>query len=133
MTASSALRGGRDGGEHPLVARECRPDIDAPAGERDHGLDVLEALAAFLAVEVLVRSVADDAGLRGQVEESEQSAAIALVQVSAGAPSGGAVDRDQAGRRREVAAGPVLRSHCGQGTISHIRLSRAGQKLMEKP
>lgn len=70
--------------EGSVVAQEGPQDTGAPAGERDNGLHVLAALTALLEVEVPVRAFADDAGLRRQVKDPAQTAAIALgpVQVA---------------------------------------------------
>src|SRR6185437_9942379 len=91
------------GGEGPVVAQQCPQDADSSAGEGDDGLDVLEAFGSLFEIEVAVGSVADDAGLRGEVEHPAQCPVVALgpVQV-AGAPAGVARDRHQPGRGGQV-------------------------------
>ena len=86
---SGRLRDGRCGGEGPVVAQEGPQHTGAASCEGDDGLDVFAAFAAFLEVVVPVGAVADDAGLRGEVDDSAQAAAVALgaVQV-AGAAAG---------------------------------------------
>jgi len=48
-----------------IVPQEGPQDVDAAAGKGDEGLDVFEALSAFLEVEVTVGSLAHHRRLRG--------------------------------------------------------------------
>lgn len=104
MRMSSDL-GGRDGADRgvgPVVAEQRPEDVDASPCQGSDGLDVLEALGTLLEVEVAVRSLADDAGLGGQVEHSSQTSAVAprTMQV-AGAASRVAWNGDQPSSRGE--------------------------------
>src|SRR4051812_49824905 len=78
MTMSSRLRDRWGGGEDPVVTQECPQHVHPAAGERDHGLDVFESLAAFFEVEVAVGAFTDDAALRRQVEHAAEAAAVTL-------------------------------------------------------
>ena len=59
-----------------MIAQERPQDVGAAAGERDDGLLVGAALGAFLQVVVAAGPFAHHAGLRGQVEDTSQRAAI---------------------------------------------------------
>lgn len=91
MTMSSRSVGCSGGGWHPgaVVAEQCPEDVDASEDQGDEGLDVFESLATFLEVEVAVGSLADDAGLRGEVEDPAQPAAVALGPMQVPGPAAG--------------------------------------------
>src|SRR3954468_25088428 len=100
MTLSSCDRGssGWFEGEGAVVAQEGPEDVDASSGERDDGLDVAQALAALLEVEVTTGPLADDAGLGGEVEHAAQASAVAVGSVQVPGPAAGvAGHRDESG------------------------------------
>src|SRR5215204_2291712 len=123
----TARRGGRSGGARPLgismllssglselwwrccpgsVFAEQRPkDVDAAAGEGDDGLAVSAAVGSFLEVVVAVRAGSHHAGLRREVADVPERAAIAqrAVQV-AGAPTRVVRDGHESGCCSKVAS-----------------------------
>lgn len=130
MTKTSRLRGGRGGGEDPVVAQECPQDAGPPTGESNDGLDVCAALSRLFEVEVPVRALPHRTCLRGEEKHPSQTAAQALRAVQATAPAAGVTgDPRKIGRTGQVAGvcvgreiscghdelGPEGRSHAGPG------------------
>ena len=95
---------GRRCGPGSVLAEQRPKDVDAAAGQGDDGLAVGAAVGSLLEVVVAVRAGAHHAGLRREVEDVSQRAAIAqrAVQV-AGAPAGVVRDGHESGCCGEVA------------------------------
>ena len=107
----------------PSVPEQCSENVDAPAGEGDHGLDELAAVASLLQVVVPVEAFADDAGLGQQVEDTAQASAVELGAVEvAGASTTVPGNRHKASGGCEVAdvgvRGQVARGDDELGTLN---------------
>lgn len=102
MTKSSRLRDWPGGSAYPVVTQECFQDAGSSARQGDDGPDVLQPFPAPSEVEVPVRPVADDADLRGHVDDPSQAGAVTPEPI-AGAASGAAGHRHKSGRRGQVA------------------------------
>ena len=111
MRKSSSSKSGCINDEQPVVAQQCPDHVHSSTRQGDNRLNVPHSFTSFLEVELAIRSIFDDRGLSGEVEDPPQSPAVAFGSVHvAGSATGIAGDRNQTGCRGKV-SGIGVRRH----------------------